>query len=136
MFPQGRSAAGWFARNRFALREGYVHENGQAAASRDDLEARFARATRQAQRWMLARLVVTILLGLGVAATAAALLFAYVPALETYAGGALDALRTLAALAASLSAALVVARLVILRALVRYDVATTFLGGRLARGSP
>lgn len=129
VFPQG-SQARWLLRNQYDLWRAYVDEAAGRGVRVHDVGARFDRAIALAKRWMLAKLIVTILLSLGVLTAVVAAAGAFVPQLAGVFAFAGTILGPIAAVAASASALLLVARFVILRMLVRYDVGAAFLATR------
>ena len=129
--------ARWFRRSKFDLMAGFLGELGRDPAERDraDVERRFLAALRHAKRVLLARIVVTLLLAVGVVATAAATLakVLWVPAVLTFEVQAtLAALDRLAAVAGSATVVLVVARLLFDRYLDMVETSATFLAMQLA----
>lgn len=119
----------WVAKNRFTLLEAYA-EDAEKGLEPDDAKVRLDEAVRQAKRWMVARAVVTVLLALGAVTAALSTVAATVPTVGDYVAFMRDVLAPVAAVAASLSAALLVARFVIQRIIRRYDVGTMFLAHR------
>lgn len=131
VFPHGGTWLKWYVKNRYDLTDAYCEEALEPGHGELRIRERFERAVEQAKTWMLVRLVITILLAFGVVTTVTSLLFRYVPALAEIAGPVQGMLNMLAAWAGSASGLLIVARVLVNRGLVRYDVATMFLGGRL-----
>lgn len=79
---------------------------------------------------MVARLVVTVLLALGAVTAALSTVASMVPAVGEYVAFMGSLLRPVAAVAASLSVVLIVARFAIQRIIRRYDVGAMFLAHR------
>lgn len=133
IFPGPDRALLWFVRNRFQLWEALAAETRERPATAASCQRRFARALRQAQRLLVVRLVVTVLLALGlVASVASAVLAATTPAFLAAQADAFERLLTrAAALATSVSALLLVLRLLLERALSRYDVVVAFFAPRI-----
>lgn len=126
VFPEEDRALVWFVRNRFQLWEALVRENERAPASAADCRARLRRASRQAQRVLVARVVVTVLLAAGAVASFATVVFAALGV-----GDGLESwLKRVAASAGSLAFALLVVRLSLDRVLERYDVIAAFFATR------
>lgn len=129
--------ARWFRKSKFDLMAGFFGELERDPATRDpaDVERRFLQAIRHAKRVLLARGVVTLLLVLGVVATAAATLarVLVVPTVLTQEVAlTLGALDRVAAIAGSLTLVLVVARLLFDRYLDLVETSATFLAMQLA----
>lgn len=76
--------ARWFAKDRFQLMEGFLHELERAPGERDAaaLKARFLHAVRHARTVLALRGVVTVLLAFSVVATAASTLLDNLAALN------------------------------------------------------
>ena len=129
--------AKWFRKSKFDLMAGFFGELEKDPAQRDraDVERRFLAAIRHAKRVLLARGVVTLLLAIGVVATAGAAVarVLWVPAVLTFEVQAtLAALDRLAAVAGSVTVVLVVLRLLFDRYLEMVDTSATFLAMQLA----
>ena len=129
--------AKWFRRSKFDLMAGFYGELAKEPGERDmaDVERRFLAAIRHAKRVLLARVLVTFLLVVGVVATEAATLakVLWVPdALTFEVQATLAALDRLAAVAGSVTVVLVVARLLFDRYLDMVETSATFLAMQLA----
>ena len=127
----------WFAKNKFALMEGFLGELRDSPAERDpsEIEDRFLRATRHAQRVLVARGVVTFFLALGLVATASATIAGRVWIPTRLAGDVTAWLAVLdgaAAIAASVTLVLLAARLAFDRYLELVETTATFLAIELA----
>lgn len=129
VFPDDDRMWVWFFRNRYDLLEALVAEAERAAAPPGERRARFLAATRHAKRVLLARLVVTVLLALGAITTVASAVLAYLARLgvDTRTEAADALLETTAAWAGSSALVFLALRLLLDRALVRYDVVASFL---------
>jgi hypothetical protein len=129
--------AKWFRKSRFDLMAGFYGELAREPGERDvaDVERRFLAAIRHGKRVLLARGVVSVLLVLGVVATAgaAAARVLWVPdALTFEVQATLAALDRLAAIAGSITVVLVALRLLFDRYLELVDTSATFLAMQLA----
>src|SRR5438067_8300706 len=125
----------WFAKSKFALMQGFLGELESCERDADELRGRFVAATRHAKRVLVARSVVTVLLALGVVATASASVAAlwWVPQFVAGDVAAWAAVvRRVAAIAGSLSVLLLVARLAFDRYLELVDTTATFLAIEMA----
>jgi hypothetical protein len=122
--------ARWFTKSKFQLMADFMADLECSPSQRDAeaLARRFQAAIRHARRVLLARLAVTILLAAGVIATMGATLaqFLAVPA------EALGFLDRVAAVSASATVALVVARLGFDRYLGLVETSATFLAMQIA----
>jgi hypothetical protein len=122
----------WFAQSKYRLMGEFLGELQSTREERDPevLRARYCRSLQHAQRVQRARGVVTVLLALGVIATAAAAVANLLDLGE--AGGATAFLERAAAISASVAVALVALRLAFDRYLERVDVVATFLAIQLS----
>lgn len=122
--------ARWFTKSKFDLMAGFMADLARPPAERDaaDLARRFKHALRHAKRVLRARLVVTVLLAAGLIATLAAALarFLAIPP------DMLALVDRAAALSASLTVLLLVARLGFDRYLELIETSATFLAMQLA----
>lgn len=125
--------AKWFLRSKFALMEGFLGELEAAPEERDaaELEHRFLRCTRHAQRVLLARSIVSFLLVLGAVATVGTALLARFGTVRI-----IGALEAAAAIAGSLTVLLLAMRLAMDRYLERVEVSATFIAMQLATARP
>lgn len=127
----------WFFKSKFALMQSFLGELRDDPGERDEreIEDRFLRATQHALRVQTARGVVTALLALGVVATAAASLAKSVAIPTAFAGDVdfwLTMLGRVAAISASASVLLLLARLAFDRYLEQVETTATFLAMQIA----
>jgi hypothetical protein len=123
----------WFMQSKYKLMGEFLGELQSASEERDPeaLRGRYCRALQHAQRVQRARGIVTVLLALGVLATAAS---AVANLLDVGDGAASTTafLERAAALSASIAVALVALRLALDRYLERVDIVATFLAIQLS----
>lgn len=127
----------WFTSSKYALMARFLGELDDDPSERNagQIRDRYCRALTHGQRVTHARTAVTVLLALGVVATAVATLVRLFAVPTMVAGDVLATqafLDRLAAYSASSAAALVALRLMFDRYLERVDVAATFLAIELA----
>lgn len=125
----------WYLQSRFHLMERFLEDFEHPTTPVVVLKRRFLRAIRHAKRVLAARGVVTVLLALGVLATAAAGVAEAVWVPDPFEPGVAATstlLARLAAVAGSASLLLLLSRLALDRYLELIDTCATFLGMQLA----
>ena len=130
----------WFFKSKFALMQSFLGELRDDPGERDEreIEDRFVRATRHAQRVQTARAVVTVLLALGVVATAVASFAKSVAVPALFAGDVAfwtTLVARVAQIAGSVSVLLLLARLAFDRYLGQVETTATFLAMQIAASS-
>ena len=127
----------WFLKSKFALMQAFLGELEMPAQARDPSHdrRRFLLAMRHAERALVGRVVVSVLLVFGIVATAAAAVarVLYVPAALTPGVEAtLVALDRVAAVSGSLTVLLLALRLAFDRYLERVETTAVFIAMQLA----
>lgn len=136
VFPGDGRPLLWFVRHRFRLIHALALETREEGLDAATCQRRFERATLHGARLLGARLVVTTLLAFGIVATltSSLLAVAFTPELEAQFAATERLLGTIAAAATSASLLLLIVRMMLERAIERYNIVCMFLAGRVASG--